>query len=128
MAGFKRPGDPNKPPEYDKLGNYKNHLVLIRPKQYGPQPTRDYGVATVLFSDVIIPEPENGSGSYLNLGDNVPIFWKKVQRQLDESIGEWTGGILRQGSKDNAQEWWIDDASEADIEVLEAVLKSIEDY
>jgi hypothetical protein len=123
MASFKLPGDPIK----DRLVDYIDQLVIIRPKEYTSMDT-SFGKSTVLVCEVLIPEPEKGSGAYLNLGDKVPVFWKGVQAQLDENIGEWTPCYLRKGTDSNPRAYWIDLPQKDDIPVVEAVLGSIDAF
>lgn len=123
MASFKLPGDPIK----DRLADYLDELILIRPKEYGSMDT-SFGKATVLYCDVLIPTPDKGSGQHLNLGDKVPVFWKGVQAQLDDSIGEWVAGRVIKGTESNPRAYWIKPPEEADVPILEAVIAGIQDF
>lgn len=123
MPSFKLPGDPVR----DRLADYIDSLILIRPKEYTGMDT-SFGKSTVLICDVLVPTPDKGSGKYFNLGDKVPVFWKGVQAQLDDNIGEWTGGRIKKGTESNPQAYWLEAPESEDIPVLEAVLNSIQDF
>ena len=85
----------------EKLGDYKNHLIVVADPRAGKRETkhgdRDTIEANVwVFVDSV----------WKNIGE-VPIFWKTVILQVKEAGGEPLGGVLRQGTLRNPNEWAI---------------------
>ena len=77
---------------------------------------------------MLVPTPDKGSGQYFNLGDRVPVFWKGVQAQLDENIGDWTAGRIHQGTKSNPNAYEMLPPKPDDTAIIESVLGSLEDF
>jgi hypothetical protein len=112
---FAKPGEhiPN------RLTDYVDQPVLIRPKEYRKLDTT-FGESLVLMADVLVLIPRDKTAA-INLGE-VPIFWKGVQRQIEESAGMWVLGRLHQGTASNPKEYILEDPQLGDDALGEAAV------
>jgi len=97
----------------DRLGDVaKDHLIVINKAWTVDEAFKtSRGMTTAINADVWVYD--DNAGGWKQLGDT-PIFWKTVQRQIQEGgADEPQGAILRQGTKrdggnSNPNEWWLD--------------------
>lgn len=113
-------------PQSDRLGDYPGRLIAIYPERIEDDFDTAYGPTSVMWAKVLLCDDET-PGAYNNLG-TVAIFWKGVQQQLFDGMGEWTGGRLLKGTERNPKAWVLADPTDDELVVLEKVLAAVENF
>lgn len=112
---FRKPGEAPK----DRLSDYLDEAVVIQPQEFKMIETK-MGDSLALMCQVLVLTPK-----FVNLGV-VPIFWKGVQVQLEESAGEWVLGRLHQGTASNPKAFTLLEGRPEDEGLADAAVQKVE--
>lgn len=109
------------PPVGDRPADFLDKPMLLRPTEFRTLDTA-LGTKLTLFCDVVVV---TGKGKIVNLG-NTPIFWKGVQAQVEDHIGEWVGGRLHKGTASNANAFVLLEPTPADLKAFESIADKLD--
>ena len=122
---------PTAAPKSRKLADYKDRLLLIRPKKWEgrisahPKDGQDPHY-TVIMSTVLVLDDQASDGQAIKLYD-VAISMSKVKAQIEDIVGtgDWTGGRLCRETEGQYPAYYLNrDITEEDHARVKAALSS----
>lgn len=111
---MKQPGT-DLPDLGEKLSEYADHLVVFAGAHPGERDT-SFGKRNTVEALVYVFL----DGAWKNIGET-PVFFRTVQKQINEAGDEPIGGVLIQGTDRNDREWYLAPVPKSDKKLTKAL-------